>query len=39
MKSLTLASIVFAVVFTGGVVGLELQHALPASYTTEAPKT
>lgn len=38
MKSLTLASIVFAVVFTGGVVGLELQHALPASYTTRGPK-
>jgi hypothetical protein len=32
--SLTLAAIVFAVVFGGGAIGLELQRALPESYTT-----
>ncbi len=38
MASLTLTSIVFAVVFMGGTVGLELQHALPESYTSGGPK-
>ncbi len=32
--SLTLGAIVFAVVFVGGAIGLELQRALPESYTT-----
>ena len=38
MGSLTLAAIVFAVVFVGGAIGLELQRALPESYTTGGPK-
>ncbi len=38
MGSLTLAAIVFAIVFIGGAVGLELQRALPESYTTGGPK-
>ncbi len=38
MASLTLASIVFAFVLTGGLTGLELQHALPESYTSGGPK-
>ena len=32
--SLALGAIVFAVVFVGGAIGLELQRALPESYTT-----
>ena len=38
MGSLILAAIVFAVVFMGGAVGLELQRALPESYTTGGPR-
>ena len=38
MGSLTLAAIAFAVVFVGGVIGLELQRALPEGYTTGGPK-
>ena len=38
MGSLTLTAIVFAVVFMGGAVGLELQRALPESYTTGGPR-
>ena len=38
MGSLTLAAIVFAVVFVGGAIGLELQRALPESFTTGGPK-
>jgi hypothetical protein len=38
MGSLILAAIVFAVVFIGGAVGLELQRALPESYTTGGPR-
>jgi hypothetical protein len=38
MGSLTLAAITFAVVFVGGAIGLELQRALPESYTTGGPK-
>ena len=34
MGSLALGAIVFAVVFVGGAIGLELQRALPESYTT-----
>src|SRR5271165_3437035 len=34
----TLAAIVFAVVFVGGAIGLELQRALPESYTTGGAK-
>jgi len=32
--SLALGAIVFAVVFVGGAIGLQLQRALPESYTT-----
>ena len=38
MGSLTLAVIVFAVVFVGGAVGLELQRRLPESFTTGGPR-
>jgi hypothetical protein len=38
MESLTLAAITFAFVFVGGAIGLELQRALPESYTTGGPK-
>src|SRR5580658_46565 len=38
MASLTLTAIVFAVVFIGGALGLELQRALPESYTSGGPK-
>jgi hypothetical protein len=38
MGSLTLAAIAFAFVFVGGAIGLELQRALPESYTTGGPK-
>ena len=38
MGPLILAAIVFAVVFVGGAIGLELQRALPASFTTGGPK-
>ena len=38
MGSLTLAAIVFAFVLVGGAIGLELQCALPESYTTGGPK-
>jgi hypothetical protein len=38
MGSLTLSAIVFAVVLGGGVIGLELQRKLPASYTTGGAK-
>ena len=38
MGSLTLAAIAFAVVFVGGAIGLELQRALPESYTTGGPR-
>ncbi len=38
MGSLTLAAIVFAGVFVGGAIGLELQRALPESYTTGGAK-
>jgi hypothetical protein len=38
MGSLTLSAIVFAVVLAGGVIGLELQRRLPASYTTGGAK-
>ncbi len=34
MGSSALGAIVFAVVFVGGAIGLELQRALPESYTT-----
>ena len=35
---MTLAAIVFAVVFVGGAIGLELQRALPESFTTGGPR-
>ena len=38
MGSLTLAAIAFAVVLVGGAIGLELQRALPESYTTGGPR-
>jgi hypothetical protein len=38
MGSLTLAAIVFAVVFVGGAIGLELQRRLPESFTTGGPR-
>jgi hypothetical protein len=38
MGSLTLAAIVFAVVFAGGAIGLELQRRLPESFTTGGPR-
>ena len=38
MGSLTLAAIVFAVVFVGGAIGLELQRMLPESFTTGGPR-
>ena len=38
MGSSTLAAIVFAVVFVGGAIGLELQRRLPESFTTGGPK-
>jgi hypothetical protein len=38
MGSLTLAALVFAVVFVGGAIGLELQRRLPESFTTGGPK-
>ena len=38
MGSLILAAIVFAVVFVGGAIGLELQRRLPESFTTGGPK-
>lgn len=38
MDSLTLTAIVFAIIFVGGAIGLELQHALPESYTTGGPR-
>jgi hypothetical protein len=38
MGSLTLAAIAFAVVFVGGAIGLELQRALPESFTTGGPR-
>ena len=38
MGSLTLAAIAFAFVFVGGAIGLELQRALPESYTTGGPR-
>ena len=34
MGSVTLAAIVFAVVFAGGAIGLQLQRAAPESYTS-----
>jgi hypothetical protein len=34
MVTLTLAAITFAIVFAGGTIGIELQRALPESYTT-----
>jgi hypothetical protein len=38
MGSLTLAALAFAFVLVGGAIGLELQRALPESYTTGGPK-
>ena len=38
MGSLALAVIVFAVVFAGGAIGLELQRRLPESFTAGGPK-
>jgi hypothetical protein len=38
MDSLTLTAIVFVIIFAGGAIGLELQHALPGSYTTGGPR-
>ena len=38
MGSSTLAAIVFAVVFVGGAIGLELQRMLPESFTTGGPR-
>jgi hypothetical protein len=38
MGSLNLAAIVFAVVFAGGAIGLELQRRLPESFTTGGPR-
>ncbi len=38
MGPLILGAIVFAVVFVGGAIGLELQRALPESYTTDGAK-
>jgi len=38
MGSLTLAAIAFAIVLVGGAIGLELQRALPESYTTGGPR-
>ena len=38
MGSLILAASVFAVVFLGGAIGLELQRRLPESFTTGGPK-
>jgi hypothetical protein len=34
MDTLTLTAITFAIVFAGGAIGMELQKALPDSYTT-----
>ena len=38
MGSVTLAVIVFAVVFIGGTIGLELQRRLPESFATGGPR-
>ena len=38
MGSLTLAAVVFAVVFVGGTIGLALQRRLPESFTTGGPR-
>jgi hypothetical protein len=38
MESSTLAAIAFAFVFVGGAIRLELQRALPESYTTGGPR-
>ena len=38
MGSLTLAVVVFAFVFVGGAIGLELQRRLPESFTTGGPR-
>ena len=38
MGPLILPAIVFAVVFAGGAIGLELQRVLPESYTTGGPR-
>ena len=38
MVSLILPAVVFGVVFVGGAIGLELQRALPESYTSGGPK-
>jgi len=38
MDSLTLTATVFAVIFAGGAIGLELQHRLPESFTTGGPR-
>ena len=38
MGSSTLAAIVFAVIFAGGAIGLELQRRLPESFTTGGPR-
>ena len=38
MDSLTLTTLVFAIIFAGGAIGLELQHALPESYTMGGPR-
>ena len=38
MDSVTLTAIVFAIIFVGGAIGLELQHVLPESYTTGGPR-
>ena len=38
METVTLGIIVFAVVFVGGAIGLQLQHWLPESFTTGGPK-
>ena len=38
MGSLTLAAIVFAVVFVGGAIGLALQRRLPEGFTTGGPR-
>jgi hypothetical protein len=38
MESLIISAVVFAVIFAGGAIGMELQHALPESYTTGGPR-
>ncbi len=38
MNPAIVAAIVFAVVFAGGAIGVQLQRALPEAYTTGGPR-